>query len=273
MHQYNVGAPFERIAIDVAGPFTRIGRGNRSLLIAMDYFTKSEAYAIPNQEASTVAEVLVNNFFCRLRIPREPHSNQGRNVKSWLLQEILQHLGVSKTRTTPLHPHSDGMVERYIKMIEEHIRKVAAPYQRDWDKRLPLFRLAYSATSHDTTGLTPASLVFGQELRLPCDLLFGVPPDRGRTMIDHAVDLVDHLKDIHPYARQHLNLASDRMKTWYDKIANSTGYHEGDRVWLYRPICVKGKSLKLQSSWQGSYKVVTWINDVVTGYRGTLGQR
>jgi hypothetical protein len=36
----------------------------------MGYLTKwPEAYAIPNQEASTVAEVLVTNFFCRFGIP------------------------------------------------------------------------------------------------------------------------------------------------------------------------------------------------------------
>jgi hypothetical protein len=36
----------------------------------MDYFTKwPEAYAIPNQEASTIA-ALVTNFFCRFGIPR-----------------------------------------------------------------------------------------------------------------------------------------------------------------------------------------------------------
>jgi hypothetical protein len=40
MHQYNVGVPFEWIAIDVAGPFPRRDQGNRYLLIAMDYFTK-----------------------------------------------------------------------------------------------------------------------------------------------------------------------------------------------------------------------------------------
>jgi hypothetical protein len=65
MHQYNVRAPFERIAIDVAGPFSQSDQGNRYFLIAVDYFTKwAEAYAIPNQEASTVAAVLVTNFFC-----------------------------------------------------------------------------------------------------------------------------------------------------------------------------------------------------------------
>jgi hypothetical protein len=48
---------FERIAIDVAGPFPQSDQGNQHLLMAMDYFTKwLEAYAIPNQEALAVAE-------------------------------------------------------------------------------------------------------------------------------------------------------------------------------------------------------------------------
>jgi hypothetical protein len=34
--------------------------------------------------------------------------------------------------------------------------------------------------------------------------------------------LEDHLHDIHNYVRQHLKLASDWMKTRYDKLANST---------------------------------------------------
>jgi hypothetical protein len=74
---------------------------------------------------------------------------------------------------------------------------------------------------------------------------------------------VDHLNNIHRYARQHLKMASDWMKTRYDKLANSAGYQQGDRVWLYRPTRTKGKSPKLQSSWEGPYKLVTRINDVV----------
>jgi transposase InsO family protein len=134
-------------------------------------------YAIPNQESSTVVEALVTNFFCRFGIPRELHSDQGRNFESHLLQEVLQRLGVSKTRTTPLHPQSDGMAERYIK-TKDYLRKVVASHQNDRDERLHLFLLAFRASTHDTTGLTPAKLVFGRELRLPCDLLFGVPQTR-----------------------------------------------------------------------------------------------
>jgi hypothetical protein len=140
------------------------------------------------------------------------------------------------------------MVEHYNKTIEEHLGKVVASHQRNWDERLHLFLLAYRASTHDTMGLTPASLVFGRELRLPCDLLCGVPPNKERPTTDYATGLVDHLHDIHQYARQHLKLASKRIKTWYEKLANSTGYQKGNRVWLYRPTCKKGNSPKLQSS-------------------------
>jgi hypothetical protein len=36
---------------------------------------------------------------------------------------------------------------------------------------------------------------------------------------------MDNLTDIDYYARQHLKLAPDWMKSWYDKLANSAGYH------------------------------------------------
>jgi hypothetical protein len=78
-----------------------------------------------------------------------------------------------------------------------------------------------------------------------------------------VADLVDHLHDIHNYASQHLKLANDQMKIHYDKLANCAGYHEGNRVWLYHPTHTKRKSPKLQSSWEGPYKVVTQINNVV----------
>jgi hypothetical protein len=90
------------------------------------------------------------------------------------------------------------------------------------------------ASTHDTTGSTPGSLVFSPELRLPCDLLFGAPPDKERPTTVQAAELMDHLHNIHNYARQHLKLASDRMKTRIDKLANTAGYHKGNRVLFYR---------------------------------------
>jgi hypothetical protein len=142
----------------------------------MDFLTKwLEAYTIHNQESWTMAAALVTDFFWRFGVPWGIHSDQGHNFES-----RLQHLGMSKTRTTTLHPQSDGIEERYIKTVKEHLRKIGVTQKRDWGERLPIFLLSYWASTHDTMGLTPARLVFGRELRLPCDLLFGAPPNKER---------------------------------------------------------------------------------------------
>ena len=50
-------------------------------------------------------------------------------------------------------------------------------------------------------------------------------------MTDYAAELVEQLNDIH----QNLKVASDRMKASYNQLANSAGFQEDDRVWLYHP--------------------------------------
>jgi hypothetical protein len=124
-----------------------------------------------------VADALVTKFFCRFGVPRELHSDQGRNFESRLMLEILERLGINKTRTS-VHPHSDGM--RYVKTLQEHLRKVVSTDQWDWDDRLPIFLFAYRASTHETTGMTPANMVFERKLRLPCDLLLGAPQDKDK---------------------------------------------------------------------------------------------
>jgi Integrase core domain. len=197
-----------------------------------------------NQEASTVEDTLVTNFFCCFNILIELHSNQGRIFESKLMHEVLKQMGVSKTKT-PLHLKSNGMVERYTRTTKEHLRKVVSTHQRDWDERLPIFWLTYRASTHETTGVTPASMVLGQELCLPCDLTFRAPPDKEQSMTDYTDDLVKWLYNIHHFAHQHLKMASDQMKA-HNQLANLAGLQEGDRVWLYHPTWKRGRSQKLQ---------------------------
>ena len=66
---------------------------------------------MPNQEATTVADILAKEVVSRFGVP--VHSDHGRNFESLLIAEMCALLGTEKTRTTPLHPESDGMVERF----------------------------------------------------------------------------------------------------------------------------------------------------------------
>lgn len=138
LKQYVVGAPMERIAIDILGPLPETPRKNKFILVVSDYFTKwTESYPLPNQEATTVAEKLVNEFICRFGVPRELHSDQGRNFESKVFAEICKLLDIGKTRTTPLHPQSDGQVERFNRTVVEMLHGKIKEDQKDWDLQLP----------------------------------------------------------------------------------------------------------------------------------------
>lgn len=260
---YNVGAPWERIALDIAGPFPITDKGNRYILVVVDYFTKwPEAFAIPNQEAVTVAEKLVNEVFCRFGLPLEIHADQGRNLESFVFQEVCRLMGIHKTRTTPYHPQSDGMVERFNQTLERHLAKVVASHQRDWDVYIPLFLLSYRSAVHESTAITPAYANFGRELKLPGDLLTGGPPEATTEITEYASELRKKLSDVHALMREMGLRAGEKMKTRYDRTANHRIFGEGALVWLHNPTRRKGKSPKLQPSWDGPYRVVTAINDV-----------
>ena len=66
-----------------------------------------------DMNALTVAQIFVHEFICNMGIPDVIHTDQGRNFESAVVKGICNLLGIKKTRTTPYHPQSDGMIERF----------------------------------------------------------------------------------------------------------------------------------------------------------------
>lgn len=219
--------------------------------------------AIPNQESKTVVDALVNNWVCRYGVPLELHSDQGRNFESAIFKEMCDVYGIKKTRTTPLHPQSDGMVERFNRTLEEYLRKVVSSHQKDWDEHIPKFLLAYRSAVHDSTSRSPAKILFGTELKLPADLEFGVKPGLVHEDNGNVLQAQEELHELHEFVRNRIKMTSDKMKARYDRAANTEGFTEGQMVLLFNPQRKKGLSPKLQTHWEGPYKVIKKLNDVV----------
>ena len=63
-------APYERWYIDLTGPNPKSGRGNIWILTCLDGWSKwVEALPLRNEEAKTVAKVLVEQVFNRFGAP------------------------------------------------------------------------------------------------------------------------------------------------------------------------------------------------------------
>ena len=171
-----VGYPLQLVACDILGPLPRSSNGNCYLLVVADYFTRwMEAYPIPNQEASTVAQVLTKEFFLRFSPPEQLHSDQGRQFEADVLKEVCKLLGIQKTRTTPYHPQSDRLVERFNRTLLSMLATSIDKNQENWEDHIRAVCMAYNTGRQPTTGYSPFYLMFGRQAKLPIELAYGSP--------------------------------------------------------------------------------------------------
>ena len=265
MVTYQVGAPWERIAADIAGPFPPTVKGNKYVLVVQDYFTKwVELAALPDQTAETVATFLVDNIFARFGCCREFHSDQGSNFESRVMKQVCQLFGVVKTHTTPHHPRGDGMVERHNRTLENMLSLWTNAHQDDWDQHLALLGMAYRSAPHETTAETPNLLNLGREITLPVDLVLEGTPDEEReaNQSQFAARLQDKMQTAHEAAREHMTQQMVTQKRQYDQNVHLVDYQEGQVVWLHHHLRKKGRSPKLMRPWTGPYLILTKLSQV-----------
>ena len=77
--------------------------------------------------------------------------------------------GANKTCTTPYHPASDGLVERFNRTLLMMSAMFAEENRDDWDDLLPAVMMAYCSSVHESTSFSSYRLMFGEECILPMD--------------------------------------------------------------------------------------------------------
>ncbi len=257
----------DRIATDISGPFPVTEQKNKYILVVVDQFTKwVEAYAIPDQLAETVACKIVYEFTSRMGLPLDLHSDRGSNYTSKLFSEVCRILEVNRTLSSPYHPSSNGMVERFHHTLLGMISAYVSEHQRDWDKHLPLLTSAYRSCVHESTGFSPNMLMLGREVHQPITLKYGFPGESRQPVstVDYACELWDRMTEIQHLVRAHLKDTAGKQKRDHDTRLSINSYTIGDLVYCLDSTRKIGRCPKLNPNhWKGPFVVIKAVSDLL----------
>lgn len=253
--QVQAGAPWERIAMDLVGPFKLTPRKMEKVLVVSCYFTKYvEAIPIENGEARTVAMALCP-VFARLGLPKTIHTDRGGCFSGAILTELCKILQIGKTLTTAYRPQSDGLVERCNRTLQDMLTHYCEG-RDDWDITIHWVMAAYRSTVHESTKYTPNMLMFNRETRMPIDMQYPAP-DGGtqeyQCITEYVEWLREKVRDAHEVVRENLQLAAIRQKRNYDHKTVHKQFVPGE--WVYVKDHVKLRR-KLTFNWKPAHLVL-----------------
>eukprot|EP00731_Ephydatia_muelleri_P006689 Em0003g937a len=139
----------------------------------------------------------------------------------------------SVARTSPYHPQTDGLVERFNGTLKAMLRKVAGEDVKKWDRWLPFLLFAYREVPQASTGFSPFELLYGRAVRRPLDIVKGAWEGSKLTkdsVVSYVLGVQDKLSKMASLAAEHLCEAQADQKHWYDRNARQREFQTGDLV-------------------------------------------
>jgi len=267
-----VNAPMELVAMDILGPLPESSAGNSYILVMGDYFTKwMEVYPIPNQEATTVANKLVDEFVCRFSVPKQLHSDQGAQFESQVVAEVCRLLHIDKTRTTPYHPQSDGLIERFNRTLLQMLATCTDTHPFDWEDHVKKVCMAYNVSKQSSTHHSPFFLMFGRQAQLPIDVMYGIPGQSTSSVPQYVTKLGNVFQEAFSEARKNITTHQERQVECYNKRIHGHPFTPGTLVWLFNPVVPRGSFRKFHKPWTGPYQVIEKVSE--NNYRIRRTQR
>ena len=143
--------------------------GYQNIVTAMDVFCRYLfAYPTSNQDATTVAKVLINIMTERAYLPTTLISDKGTTFTSQIIKEGAGVLGITLKHATTKHAQTIGLLERSHASIKQSLKIETGERRSLWHEYISIAVLNYNTSYHSSIGCEPSRFFHG---RIPYNIL------------------------------------------------------------------------------------------------------
>ncbi|KAM9984520.1 hypothetical protein ACTFIZ_007509 [Dictyostelium cf. discoideum] len=248
--------------------------GNKYIIVFSDYVTKwVEAVATPDCTAETTAIHYSNLIISRHGCPKRLLSDCGTSFLNKVISNVNEVFKVKKVNTSPYHPQTDGLVERFNKTIVIMLKSFTQEVHTMWDLYLDSCLFAYRISVHASTGSSPFSMIYGREATIPSDIGSLNPFNSTVTTNDNYVGkLKETIKNSLDIAKTKTQEAQVKQKQYYDGLrTRKNSISPGDHVLSKNQTVKEDELKKFRPSWIGPFKVVRILSNQTIQIQVPLG--
>ena len=185
----HINAPEDAMQIDLVPGLAPSG-GFENIVTAMDVFSRYLfAYSTSNQDATTIAKVIINIMTKHAYLPTTLISDKATAFTSHVIKEAAGVLGITLKHATTKHAQTIGLFERSHASIKRSLKIVTGERRSLWHKHISIAVLNYNTSYNSSIGCEPSRVFHGHIPYNILDLKMGIRP--------HKTSYPDSEKDGH----------------------------------------------------------------------------
>ncbi len=196
----------------------------------MDYFSRwPEARLLKVANAETVVIFIYEEIICRFEIPRILQSDRGTHFVNEVIRKLTKKFRVKHSLSSPYHSQSNGLVERFNKMLCEGIAKVAEELG-SWDQYIQPILFAYKIKELRISKQLSYKLVYEKEPTLVMD--YGL---YGGFIIERLLEITEKVPQLREAARRAIRKAQAELDRKFEGKPQRS-FQKGELVWYFDKV-------------------------------------